>query len=50
VVDFGKAYFDIPLVGLCDGSVRSLETKKLTAATLKNAICTDDLQLLGEDW
>ena len=48
--DFGKAYGAEPLAVLCDGSVRTLDLKKLTPKTLKCAIMLADGELLGEDW
>src|SRR5207302_9401316 len=48
--DFGKAYDGKPLAALADGSVRVLDLKKISAATLKNAICPDDGNPLGPDW
>ncbi len=47
---FGKAFGEKPLALLCDGSVRELDLKMITAATLKNAITTDDGNVLGQDW
>lgn len=48
--DFGKAYGAKPLAVLCDGSVRTLDLKKLTPKTLKNAITLADGEVLGDDW
>ncbi len=50
IPDFGKAYGGRPLVALADGSVRMLDLKKLSPATLKNAISPDDGNVLGKDW
>jgi len=50
VPDFGKAYNGEPIIAICDGSVRTLNLKKVSAKTLKNAICTDDGNALGDDW
>jgi hypothetical protein len=50
VPDFGKAYDGKPIVAICDGSVRVLDMKKLSAKTLKNAIIADDGNPLGDDW
>ena len=47
---FGKAFGEKPLALLCDGSVRELDLKKLSAATLKSAIGADEGSVLGEDW
>ena len=48
--DFGQAYAATPLAVLCDGSVRTLDLAKLTAATLKAAITTAGGEVLGADW
>ena len=48
--DFGKAFGAKPFTVLCDGSVRDLDLKKISAATLKDAITTDDGNVLGQDW
>lgn len=37
-------------VAMCDGSVRTLNMKKLTERTLRNAITRDDGNILGEDF
>jgi hypothetical protein len=50
VPDFGKALNQTPLAALVDGSVRTLDLKKLSAETLKNAIDPADGQVLGPDW
>lgn len=47
---FGKAFGEKPLALLCDGSVRYLDLKKLSADTLKNAIGADEGMVLGADW
>jgi hypothetical protein len=47
---FGKAFGEKPLAALCDGSVRYLDLKVLSAETLKNAIQTNDGMPLGADW
>jgi Protein of unknown function (DUF1559) len=47
---FGKAFGEKPLAALCDGSIRTLDMKTLTADTLKYAIQTDDGNVLGSDW
>ena len=47
---FGKAFGEKPLAALCDGSVRYLDLKKISADTLKNAISCDDGNVLGADW
>jgi type II secretory pathway pseudopilin PulG len=41
---------DSILVGLGDGSVRSVNAKKITHETWKNAICPNDGNVLGADW
>jgi Protein of unknown function (DUF1559) len=48
--DFGKAFGNRPSAALCDGSVRILDLKKISATTLKNAITTNDGMILGNDW
>jgi hypothetical protein len=48
--DIGKAYDAKPLAALCDGSVRTLNLKKLTPATLKAAITIAGGEVLGPDW
>lgn len=50
VPDFGKPYGGISMGLLCDGSVRTLNTKHLKPQTLKNAIMTSDGNVLGNDW
>jgi hypothetical protein len=47
---FGKAFGEKPLAALCDGSVRELDLNTISAATLKNAINTNDGIPLGPDW
>lgn len=47
---FGKAFGEKPLASLCDGQIRTLDLKTLTAATLKNAISINDGNFLGPDW
>ena len=37
-------------LALCDGSVRTLDLKKISAKTLKDAINGNDGNPLGEDW
>jgi hypothetical protein len=48
--DFGKAYGGEPTVVMCDGSTRSVNTKKVSAKTLKSAISINGGELLGDDW
>ena len=48
--DIGKAYDGKPYAAMCDGSVRLLNMKTLSAETLKNAIMTSDGIPLGKDW
>jgi hypothetical protein len=48
--DFGKAYGQQPLGALCDGSVRVLDLKVISAQTLKWAINPADGMVLGPDW
>jgi Protein of unknown function (DUF1559) len=50
VPGFGKALGDMPLAALMEGSVRTLDLKKLSAETLKRAIDPADGQPLGNDW
>jgi hypothetical protein len=50
IPDFGKAYGKRPLAAMVDGSVRVLDLNKVSAATLRNAICPDDGNPLGPDW
>lgn len=47
---FGKALGEKPLALLCDGSVRYLDLRTISAATLKKAICGNDGNVLGADW
>jgi hypothetical protein len=48
--DLGKAYNNLPLIGLLDGSVRSLDLGKVTPKTLKAAIGRNDGIVMGPDW
>jgi hypothetical protein len=48
--DIGKAYGGKPLAALCDGSVRTLNLKTITPATLKAAITIAGGEILGPDW
>jgi hypothetical protein len=48
--DIGKAYDAKPLGALCDGSVRTLNLKKITPATMKAAITVAGGEVLGADW
>jgi hypothetical protein len=48
--DIGKAYGAKPLAALCDGTVRTLNLKKITPATLKAAITFAGGEVLGADW
>jgi hypothetical protein len=48
--DFGKAFDSTPLAGLCDGSARVLDTKKISMATLKAAVTPNGGEILGADW
>ena len=41
---------DVVQVLLCDGSVRTVNTKKTSEKTLRNAITRNDGQPLGADW
>jgi hypothetical protein len=50
VPDFGKAYGAKPLVALCDGSVRFVDTTTISATTLKAAITRAGGEVLGADW
>ena len=50
IPDFGKAYGGKPLCVMCDGSARVIDLKKVSTATLRNAICPEDGQELGKDW
>jgi len=47
---FGKAFGEKPLAVICDGSARELDLKKISEATLKNAIGANDGNVLGPDW
>ena len=48
--DFGKAYGNKPLALMMDGSVRTLDLKKIKPETIKLAIIPDDGMPLGLDW
>jgi len=48
--DFGQAYGNKSLSVLCDGTVRTLDLKTLTAITLKSAITIAGGEVLGADW
>jgi len=48
--DFGKAYGSKPLIVMCDGSVRTLDTTKTSAQTIKHAITVAGGEVLGSDW
>ncbi len=48
--NFGKAYGAKPLAALCDGSVRTLNLKKIKPETLKAAITIAGGEVLGADW
>ncbi|HEV3438558.1 MAG TPA: DUF1559 domain-containing protein [Gemmata sp.] len=48
--DFGKAYGSKPLVAMCDGSSRIVDTKTVSATTLKAAITINGGEVLGADW
>jgi hypothetical protein len=48
--DIGKAYGAKPLAVLCDGSVRTLNLKKIKPETLKAAITIAGGEVLGKDW
>ena len=50
IPDFGKAFGGKPPAILGDGSGRLLDLKKISTATLRNAICPDDGIPLGADW
>ncbi len=50
IPDFGKAYGGKPLCAIADGSVRTIDLKKVSPATLRNAICPADGNVLGADW
>jgi hypothetical protein len=50
IPDFGKAYGSKPLAAICDGSVRVLDLKKISAMTLRHAIDPADGFPLGADW
>jgi hypothetical protein len=48
--DFGKAFDSTPLMGICDGSVRVVDTRKVSQVTLKAAITPNGGEILGADW
>lgn len=48
--DFGKAFDGKPLGGMLDGSVRVLDTKRTSMATLKAAATPNGGEVLGADW
>jgi hypothetical protein len=48
--DFGKAFVSTPLGAMLDGSVRVLDTKKISMATLKAAVTIAGGEVLGPDW
>jgi hypothetical protein len=48
--EIGKPYNGMPLAGLLDGSVRTLNTGKLSADTFKAAITRAGGEVLGADW
>jgi Protein of unknown function (DUF1559) len=48
--DFGKAYGQRPMAALCDGAVRVLDLKKISAETLKAAVTPNGGEVLGKDW
>ncbi len=48
--DFGKAFDSTPLGAMCDGSVRVLDTKKISMVTLKAAVTPNGGEILGADW
>jgi hypothetical protein len=48
--DFGKAFDSTPLACICDGSVRVIDTRKVSQATLKAAITPNGGEVLGPDW
>jgi hypothetical protein len=48
--EIGKPYNGMPLAGLLDGSVRALNTGKLSADTFKAAITRAGGEVLGGDW
>jgi hypothetical protein len=47
---FGKAYKNVPLCAMCDGSTRSLDLTKISPTTLKAAITVAGGEVLGSDW
>jgi len=48
--DLGKAYANMPLIGMLDGSVRSLDVTKTSPKTIKAAITVAGGEVLGPDW
>jgi len=48
--DIGKAYGQKPMAAMCDGAVRALDLKKISAETLKAAITPSGGEVLGKDW
>jgi hypothetical protein len=48
--DFGKAFDHKPCAAMLDGSVRVLDTKKISMATLKAAVTPNGGEILGPDW
>jgi RNA polymerase sigma factor (sigma-70 family) len=46
----GGWYGDYVNIGMCDGSVRRMELKKISQETLRNAIMPNDGNVLGPDW
>jgi hypothetical protein len=48
--DFGKAFDNKPLGAMFDGSVRVLDTKKISMVTLKAAVTPNGGEILGSDW
>ena len=48
--ELGKPYNGMPLVGMLDGSVRTLNTAKVSPQTLKAAITRDGGEVPGADW
>ncbi len=45
-----RSLTDDVLIGLADGSVRTINAKKLTFITWTNALCPNDGNPLGADW
>jgi hypothetical protein len=48
--DFGKAFDSKPLGAMLDGSVRVLDTKAISMATLKAAVTIAGGEVMGPDW